>query len=55
MVVAEVNTLSGFVVSDYDLHPLTRIKDLQRVETARGGTIANIYINSVSRLFDNMS
>lgn len=50
MVVVEANAPSGFTIDEDALRHLTSIKDLQRVETAKGGTIGNIYINSVGRI-----
>lgn len=51
MVVVEANAPSGFTIDEEELRHLTTIKDLQRVEVVKGGTVADIYFNSVSRGF----
>lgn len=51
MVVVEANAPSGYTIDEEELRHLTTIKDLQRVEVTKGGTVADIYINSVSDFF----
>lgn len=48
MVVVEANAPSGFTIDEAELRQLTSVKDLQRVEVTKGGTVADIYFNSVS-------
>jgi len=47
MAVAEVEALSGFRFDEEELHRLTGIADLQRVELERDESKANIYFNPV--------
>uniref|UniRef100_A0A915JB84 Uncharacterized protein n=1 Tax=Romanomermis culicivorax TaxID=13658 RepID=A0A915JB84_ROMCU len=47
MALMEVESPSGFIVDQEKLNQLTKIKNLQRVETDQGETKANIYFNSI--------
>jgi CD109 antigen len=48
MAVMEIDALSGFEMEEEAMLSLTQLKDLQRVELAKGQTKANIYFNSLS-------
>ena len=50
MAVLEFNSLTGYSIDDEKLDSLTGIRHLQRVESEKGNTKANVYFNEVHLL-----